>query len=938
MKLGTKLILAFLACGLIPLLIVGVVSYRIADQGMQELEHQAGDEFESKAYNQLIALRDVKKGQIEQYFQERQGDLAVLVNVVETIQDQAYARLDAIQGLRRTRVEDLFEKLRKDATILAESLEIKNAFQGMKVYHDEKETGAKEPLDVSTPEYATLWEEHVPFLRSFVEEHGYYDGFIICAAHGHVILTVTKESDLGTNLVHGPYKTEGLAALRARVLESDTAVFSDFDSYTPSNGDQAAFVGAPLKDDEGKTVAIIALQLPAEPINAIVQGREGMGETGETYLVARDGKTAKSEFRSDMLTMGDGKYVIGAEISTEYIERCLDGEHVRDVFVDSKGNPVLIAGEPTKIDGLDWACITKLNLEEALSQKTENETEDLLTQFNNQYGYYDLFLINNNGYCFYTVAQEADYQTNLVDGTFKDSNLGKLTREVLASKKFAFADFEPYAPSNGDPASFIASPLLNEGDVDIIVALQMPLDTINRIMGVRAGMGESGETYLVGQDKLMRSDSFLDPTHHSVVASFRDPSKGKVDTEAANEALAGNSDAKIITDYNGNPVLSAYTPVDVLGARWALLAEIDESEAMATVKEMHELVSTEEKTLLSWTTLIGIIAAVLVTMVSLFIASSISKPINRIIADLTEGAEQVNDASGQVASASQQMAQGASEQASSLEETSSSLEEMASMTRTNAQSAKDANELAGQASAAADSGDKTMNRLKEAMTGINDSSDKISKIIKVIEEIAFQTNLLALNAAVEAARAGEHGKGFAVVAEEVRTLAQRAGQAARETTELIEESVGRAREGADVSNAVGESLAAIVKDVTRVSELISGIDQASKEQAEGVEQINLAVSQLDKVTQQNASGAEEAASAAEQLSAQSENVKNIVNNLSELIGGQRADATGSSFRAKSGISNRGKRSGLLSGILKRKSGDAQAEDAEYAASWENADS
>ena len=278
---------------------------------------------------------------------------------------------------------------------------------------------------------------------------------------------------------------------------------------------------------------------------------------------------------------------------------------------------------------------------------------------------------------------------------------------------------------------------------------------------------------------------------------------------------------------------------------------------------------------------IGLALAVLITR-------SIVRPIRRIIEGLNEGADQVNEAAGQVASASQSLAAGASEQASSLEETSSALEEVAAMTRTSADNARQANELATQARAAADQGDRTMTRLNAAMTAINESSDKISKIIKVIEEISFQTNLLALNAAVEAARAGEHGKGFAVVADEVRNLAQRAAQAAKETTALIEDSVGRAREGTEVAGEVGKALTGIVSDVSRVTDLIDGIAKASNEQAQGVDQVNMAVSQMDKVTQQNAAGAEESASAAEELSAQSQTLRGMVGELVAVVGGSDA--------------------------------------------------
>jgi methyl-accepting chemotaxis protein len=316
----------------------------------------------------------------------------------------------------------------------------------------------------------------------------------------------------------------------------------------------------------------------------------------------------------------------------------------------------------------------------------------------------------------------------------------------------------------------------------------------------------------------------------------------------------------------------------------------------AKFNEDMKSVAAQTRTL---ATIMGIGSVLAGVLLAVFITRSIVGAIRRIIAGLTDGSHQVNAAASQVAAASQQLAEGASEQASSLEETSSALEEMAAMTRTNAGNAKQANELASQARQAADEGDRTMVKLNDAMTGINESSGKISKIIKVIEEIAFQTNLLALNAAVEAARAGEHGKGFAVVADEVRNLAQRSAQAAKETTSLIEDAVNRSREGTQVAGDVGKALSAIVGDVSKVSGLIDAIAKASDEQAQGVEQVNTAVSQMDKVTQQNASGAEESASAAEELSAQAQTLDGMVGELIAMVEGCRKEGTQAASRSQS---------------------------------------
>ncbi len=275
---------------------------------------------------------------------------------------------------------------------------------------------------------------------------------------------------------------------------------------------------------------------------------------------------------------------------------------------------------------------------------------------------------------------------------------------------------------------------------------------------------------------------------------------------------------------------------------------------------------------------LGIALAILITM-------SITRPIRRIIASLTSGADQTSAAASQVSQSSQSMAQGATEQASSLEETSASLEEMTSMTKQNADNAAQAKSLAGESDTSARKGVQAMERMSKAIDDIKRSSDETAKIIKTIDEIAFQTNLLALNAAVEAARAGDAGKGFAVVAEEVRNLAQRSAEAARKTAAMIEESVKNASNGVQISQEVGEALHEIGATALRVNSLVSEIAMASNEQAQGIGQVSQAVAQMDTVTQQSAANTEESAAAAEELSAQAEEMSRMVGELTDMVGG-----------------------------------------------------
>ncbi len=249
---------------------------------------------------------------------------------------------------------------------------------------------------------------------------------------------------------------------------------------------------------------------------------------------------------------------------------------------------------------------------------------------------------------------------------------------------------------------------------------------------------------------------------------------------------------------------------------------------------------------------------------------------NEVLGNIRSAADQVSGGAKQVSDSSQMLSQGSTEQASSIEEVTVSMTQVADQTKKNALNANQANELALNAKDNAMNGNSQMQEMIKAMAEINDSSANISKIIKVIDDIAFQTNILALNAAVEAARAGQHGKGFAVVADEVRNLAARSANAAKETTELIENSIKKVEAGNQIANNTAEALNKIVEGVAKAADLVGDIATASNEQASGIAQINQAVSQVAQVVQTNSATAEESASASEELSSQAELLKDSI--------------------------------------------------------------
>ncbi len=489
------------------------------------------------------------------------------------------------------------------------------------------------------------------------------------------------------------------------------------------------------------------------------------------------------------------------------------------------------------IQSNDYVLGEKDKLDYASDQSTYSNHHGyyhpIIREFQEQFGFYDIFLVDpESGDIIYSVFKEVDFTTSLIDGPYADTNLGKVFREANKSTSQNYVklvDFAPYAPSYESAASFIASPIFDGQRKVGVLIFQMPIDRINMVMTSNhkwksSGLGESGETYIIGSDFTMRSQSrFLIEDKESYraqmsglgmdesllnIISAKDSTilLQKIETKGTHAAISGETNVEIFSDYRHVPVLSAYTPLEIKGVNWAIMAEIDKEEALRAATTLGK-----QMMMLSAGLLVLIIG---LSILVLRITGKVTNIIKRMVASLTDCSVQVSAASEEISSASQTLAQGASEQASSLEDTSASMEEMSSITKQNVQNAEETSKLVDVCTTDAEEGNKAAAEVTSAMEEITASSKKIADITKIIDGIASQTNALALKARQDTSQIIKQGNSFAVVAKEVRNLAHKSTTAAKDTRVIVESCIASIDESGSETNK-NENFKENIKKITR---------------------------------------------------------------------------------------------------------------------------
>ena len=534
--------------------------------------------------------------------------------------------------------------------------------------------------------------------------------------------------------------------------------------------------------------------------------------------------------------------------------------------------------------------------------------------FLDAFGFNDIYFIcAPHGHVMYTSSREKDLGTNLGIGPYRNSGLASLWSSVVQEKKIQFQDFSHYSPI-GKPAAFVGAPILSKnGKVVAVIALQLDPKTIDSIMQEKTGMGNSGETYLVGEDHFMRSSSRFDSNSTIMVK--------KVETKSSKNALKGYNNSEIVKDYRGINVLSSYSSMglkDYLGCNfeWAIIADIDESEAFQPIHDLFNKMILSAIAILFISFLIGFIAARSIVTPIKYLSEKVdniaegdltvsieikdredelgimmkgfSKMVDTLRSqteDLLEGSATLASSTSQISTTVTQMATSSTETSSSIAEITATVEEVRQTVQVSSQKANQVVEVAKKGTDVSQSGRKAtedtiqgIKRIKEEMEYIAESIVKLSEqtqsigqIISAVNDLADQSNLLSVNASIEAAKAGEHGKGFAVVAQEVKSLAEQSKDATDQVTSILNdiqkatsaavmatERGGKAVEdGVNLSTQAGDAIEILSQNVNESSQSALQIASSTQEQLIGMDQLAEAMENIKLASQQNADGAKQ---------------------------------------------------------------------------------
>ena len=816
-----KLVVLMLLVGLLPFLANALVD-----------QWQAGNALAERADFQLESVRQLKKAQVVSYLKEAFDDVTMLGEVVQGLRAEAIAKVQGLEALKKQAIERYLKKREADILLMSSNLSTINAIQEF------SEAFREEGGRVGGSLWNGYKEKYGPMLSAFVENHGYYDVFLISAA-GDVVYTNAGESDLGQNVAEGALRSSGLGRIFAKAQKG--VALEDYSAYAPSNNEQAMFIAAPIVE-EGRFLGVGAFQLPSREINNIVQERAGMAASFEAYVVT----DAKAPRLASERVVKEGR--IGDPKPGEDTDAVLAGKSGVIYKIGATGLFELATYVPLNITGLNWGLITTGTFADVINPTHGGETEDLMSKYQKAYRYFDIYFFDPDGYCYYSVKKEQEYLKNILTGDLKDTSLGRLIRQVKDTKRVTMMDYEQYAPAN-KPLAFIGGPIMERGQLVSMIAIRVTNDDIQALVDQRAGLGESGETFLVGEDQLARSDSRLGLTlFESKLTSTIVEDAFRTDTGATEES----------DDYRGVRILSSAVKLGLpkelnTNFDWIVEAKIDKAEALAAITTLRLQAFG-----------IGLVILVVVAGVAWFVGGGFAKPIVAI-ADVVREVAANRDLTLQVESTtSDEIGQMADEFNKMLVELNTAFSEVQTVSQAVAANAED---VSGRASANRDraeveaqqsektrellqtmgqtaghvaegakaqqaSAQRSQQTIAELLQSMDTVSDAVIKQSEEAETATDRVGAMGETGALVVATSNEQGKMVMQVTasmNEITAAVRNMGQAVESATAQGQEALQAAHDGRTAVDNTVAGMRAIAESSGQISEIIGVITEIAEQ-------------------------------------------------------------------------------------------------------------
>ena len=805
-----KLLFWLLLISLVPMAVIALFSWRYSASALQQ---QSFENLETTLAFQHQALH--------QYFTEQEKTLKNISETMQLLQNEAHIKLAAVRDLQKKQIIDYFQMRYQNTQAFANNPEQKKMFTGLI-------KDASTEMDSAFAEYLTNWLEQRDF-----------SALVLLSPDGKVLYSTDKDMPRGEAVKE---KTAEWNALQKGIQETAFIDYSPSSFHAEHADKMVAYFSTPFTV-EGKLEGVLLFGLKGNALDDITKNPPGLGDKGESYLVGVDGMFRSNSAYFAEPTLANPAFVV----DTESVVYALSGESGEETTNNYRGDYVLSSYTSVEIYGTTWVLIVDLDQADAVApkRKVADKETDHLSELAAHYGFPDLYLINPDGYIFYSAKKQSDFLTNMLSGPYKDTNFGGTVAKAVTSKEIAISDYNFYAPAGDKPAAFLVAPILsNKQEIIMLAALQIPIDQINAVMNIRSRFEEGtkheheeglliADTYLIGSDNLWRSES-SNAKKYGVEKTLLNP-KAKVATEAVTEALSGKDNTKIIVNGAGESVLSSWAQFKYKDLTWAIISEVSEEAVHQPVTNLLKIIGV---TVLS--------AAALIAVVSLLVAGGVTRQVKEIVQvmskvekgdysvqakvtskdELGRLAGDFNTMTGTIQNLIQTRQEEHDKLNSSIIQLLEEITQLADGDLTIRATVTD--DVIG---TLADSLNMMLDELGRAFRRIKDSAEQVGSTANVLSsstgELADQNNTQSqlLNEAVQK---------ISLLTAEIRSAAEKAGQSAG--TSKISSQV--AEDGATAVRETSHSMEAIRSNVQNTARAIKRLGESSQEISDFARTIN----------------------------------------------------------------------------------------------------